>query len=277
MKRSISFIASLILLDSVIVAPAAEAPRTEPPPDSNFQLYLLIGQSNMAGRGALDAESQQTCPRVEMLTKDLAWKPATDPLHFDKPAAAGVGPGLEFGKKMAEANPTVRIGLIPCAVGGTSIKVWVPGAEDKDTKTHPYDDMLQRVREAQRAGVLKGILWHQGESDRNDSDAYGRELTDLITLLRKYLKAPNLPFIAGELPGFNTNNAAATKKFNAVVQGLAMKEKYYVCVSAEGLHHKGDHLHCDAESARILGRRYAEIMIALQKQHPDGVAAAFTQ
>ncbi len=263
MKRSISFIASLILLDSVIVAPAAEAPRTEPPPDSNFQLYLLIGQSNMAGRGALDAESQQTCPRVEMLTKDLAWKPATDPLHFDKPAAAGVGPGLEFGKKMAEANPTVRIGLIPCAVGGTSIKVWVPGAEDKDTKTHPYDDMLQRVRAAQKAGVLKGIIWHQGEADRNASDAYGRELTDLITLLRKDLKVPNLLFIAGELPSFNTNNAAATKRFNAVVQGL--KEKNYACVSAEGLHHKGDHLHCDAESARILGRRYAEKMIELQK------------
>ena len=277
MKLLFAFIASSVLLASLVLVPAAEVSKSDSHPDSNFHLYLLIGQSNMAGRGALDAESQQTCPRVEMLTKDLAWKPATDPLHFDKPAAAGVGPGLEFGKKMAEANPKVRIGLIPCAVGGTSIKVWVPGAEDKDTKTHPYDDMLQRVRAAQKAGVLKGILWHQGEADRNDSDAYGRELTDLITLLRKELNAPELPFIAGELPGFNTNNAVATKKFNAVVQGLATKVKNYACVSAEGLHHKGDHLHCDAESARILGRRYAEKMIALQKQHPDGVAAAFTQ
>ena len=265
MKLLFAFIASSVLLASLVLVPAAEVSKWDSHPDSNFHLYLLIGQSNMAGRGTIDAESKREFPRVEMLAKDLTWKPATDPLHFDKPAAAGVGPGLEFGKKMAETNPKVRIGLIPCAVGGTSIKVWVPGAEDKDTKTHPYDDMRQRVRAAQKAGVLKGILWHQGEADRNDSDAYGRELTDLITRLRNELNAPELPCIAGELPGFNTNNAVATKKFNAVVQGLATKVKNYACVSAEGLHHKGDHLHCDAESARILGRRYAEKMIELQK------------
>ena len=263
MKSLFASLASLMLLASAFVAPSAEVSKSDSQPDPDFQLYLLIGQSNRAGRGTVDDESKQTWPRVEMLAKDLTWKPATDPLHFDKPAAAGVGPGLEFGKKMAEANPKVRIGLIPCAVGGTSIKVWVPGAADQDTKTHPYDDMLQRVRAAQKAGVLKGIIWHQGEADRNASDAYGRELTDLITLLRKDLKVPNLLFIAGELPSFNTNNAAATKRFNAVVQGL--KEKNYACVSAEGLHHKGDGLHCDAESARILGRRYAEKMIELQK------------
>ena len=92
-------------------------------PDPQFHLYLLIGQSNMAGRGPVDAESKVAHPRVLMLNKNREWVSATDPLHFDK-AVAGVGPGLAFGKQMAEANPRVRIGLIPCAVGGTPISAW---------------------------------------------------------------------------------------------------------------------------------------------------------
>jgi len=176
---------TLLIISSLLTASAFG--QTQPAaPDPNFHLYLLIGQSNMAGRGALDAESTTPHPRVEMLSKDLTWKPATDPLHFDKPAA-GVGPGLAFGKQMAEADPKVRIGLIPCAVGGTSIDVWKPGAEDIATKTHPDDDMLKRIQEAQKTGVLKGIIWHQGESNRRDG-LYGQKLTDLIALLRQELR-----------------------------------------------------------------------------------------
>lgn len=234
-------------------------------PDPNFHLYLLIGQSNMAGRGQVDAESKKAHPRVVMLTKALKWEPATDPLHFDK-SAAGVGPGLAFGKQMAEANPKVRIGLVPCAVGGTSIRAWVPGAEDKTTKTHPYDDMLKRMREAQAAGVLKGIIWHQGEADRKSADQYGGWLTELIERLRKELNAPDVPFVASELTAFKADGAEGTKKFNEAVHSLTGKVKNYGCVSAEGLEHKGDQLHYSTEAARTLGKRFAEKTIALQKQ-----------
>lgn len=234
--------------------------------DPNFHLYLLIGQSNMAGRGKVDDESRKTTPRVVMLTKDLKWVPATDPLHFDKPGAVGVGPGLEFGKQMAESNPQARIGLIPCAVGGTSIKTWVPGAEDKATKTHPYDDMLKRVQEAQKAGVLKGILWHQGEADVGSGEQYGQRLAELIARLRLEFKTPDVPFVASELTAFRTPIAAQTGKFNDVLNGLAKTEKHYACISAGGLDHKGDQLHYSTESARTLGRRFAEKMIAMQKQ-----------
>lgn len=233
-------------------------------PDPNFHLYLLIGQSNMAGRGKVDEESKKAHPRVVMLAKDLKWEPATDPLHFDK-SAAGVGPGLAFGKQMAEASPQVRIGLVPCAVGGTSIKVWVPGAEDKATKTHPYDDMLKRIQEAQKAGVLKGIIWHQGEADRGSAGQYPGWLTELIERLRKELNAPGVPFVASELTVFKPDGAEGTKKFNEAVHSLVGKVKNYACVSAEGLEHKGDQLHYNAESARTLGKRFAEKMVELQK------------
>lgn len=231
-------------------------------PDPNFHLYLLIGQSNMAGRGAVDGESKETNARVLMLAKDLTWKPASDPLHFDK-SLAGVGPGLTFGKEMARSYPQARIGLIPCAVGGTSINVWVPGAHDKATQTHPYDDMLKRVREAQKYGRLKGILWHQGEADRSASN-YGQALTELVGRLRRELGAPNVPFVAGELGTFNPKNRAVTEKFNVQLQSLAKSITNYACVSSEGLHDRGDKLHFDTPSARILGRRYAETMLKFQ-------------
>jgi len=273
--RHVILILTALPLTSMAVLWAAESqsPTTSAAatqPDANFHLYLLIGQSNMAGRGTVDAESSKADPRVLMLTKKLEWKPAKDPLHFDKPAA-GVGPGLSFGKQMAEANPNVRIGLIPCAVGGTSIDAWKPGAMDKATKTHPYDDMLKRVHEAQKSGVLKGIIWHQGESDRDASATYGQKLTDLVALLRQELKSPELPFVAGEISDFNPVDAngedgpTRVKKFNDVLQGLAQTIKHYACVSSEGLQHRGDQLHYNTESARILGKRYAEKMIELQK------------
>jgi hypothetical protein len=249
----------------VLVACMGSSPATAPEPDPDFHLYLLIGQSNMAGRGKVDEESLRAHPRVVKLSKDLKWEPATDPLHFDKPGIVGVGPGLSFGKLMAEACPQARIGLIPCAVGGTSIRVWVPGAQDKATRAHPYDDMLRRTREAQGAGVLKGILWHQGEADRGDGERYGERLVELIARLRHDLNAPDVPFVAGELAPFKAKVAGATKTFNEALQGLAKKLKNYACVSAGELGHKGDEVHFSTEAARELGKRYTEKVIGLQK------------
>lgn len=248
-----------ILALQITCVPAQPQPAQ---PDPNFHLYLLIGQSNMSGRGALDAQSKETNPRVFMLTKDLQWKLATDPLHFDKHFAA-VGPGLAFGKAMAQANPKIRIGLIPCAVGGTSIKVWVPGAKDRATKTHPYDDMLKRALAAQKHGVLKGILWHQGEADRA-SATYTNALIELMARLRRDLNAPNVPFVAGELGTFNPKNRAVTEKFNTALKSLQEQEKNYACVSSHGLKDRGDRLHFNTKSARILGKRYAKAMLKLQ-------------
>ena len=261
LKRYLVLMAFLFLLQE----PGVFGQTPDRLSDPNFHLYLLIGQSNMAGRGKADEESKNTNPRVLMFTKELTWKPAIDPLHFDKPIA-GVGPGLAFGKQLTATNPRIRIGLIPCAVGGTSIKAWAPGAEDQATHTHPYDDMLKRVREAQKMGVLKGILWHQGEADRAASATYGQSLASLIARLRREFDAPNLPFVAGELGTFNPENLANTEKFNAVLQALTNTVKGYACVSSRGLKDLGDHLHFDTASARILGQRYAEAMFALQRR-----------
>lgn len=217
----------------------------------------------MAGRGTVDEESKKADPRIVMLTKEGEWQPAKDPLHFDKPVA-GVGPGLSFARGMVSKAAGVRIGLIPSAVGGTSIKLWVPGAYDSVTRTHPYSDMLNRVKAAQKDGVLKGILWHQGEADLNTADTYAGFLGELIERIRNDTGA-DVPFVAGEISSFRSNTEEGAKRINAAIHSLEGKTAQYGWVSSEGLVHKGDEVHYDSASARTLGARYAEKMAELQK------------
>ncbi|MEI6232304.1 MAG: sialate O-acetylesterase [Planctomycetota bacterium] len=252
-------VAFILFSLSIVCAGEADA--------GGYDLYLLIGQSNMAGRGKVDDESKKIHPQVFALNKAGSWVPAVDPLHFDK-SAAGVGPGLAFGKAMADANPQSKIGLVPCAVGGSSISVWKPGANDAATKTHPYDDMLVRMKSALKHGKLKGILWHQGESDRSGEAAkhYAANLTELVARLRKEFDAPEVPFIAGEIGLLNEKNKDVTEQFNTVLHGLTKSISNYAVAPANGLKDKGDNLHFNSESARTLGQSYAKIMLEFAKR-----------
>jgi hypothetical protein len=217
----------------------------------------------MAGRGPLDATGKFVHPRVLMLDKAGQWVPATDPLHFDKPAVVGVGPGYTFGQDLAAHYPKkVRIGLIPCAVGGSSIEAWKKGGYDSATNTHPYDDALARVRVARQSGVVKGIIWHQGESDSSPEKAaaYLPKLQDLIAAFRQELGDAQLPFVAGELGYYQP----AYKRINQQLESLPGKVPQTAVVTAKGLIHKGDGIHFDTQSARELGHRYAAAMLELQ-------------
>jgi hypothetical protein len=228
--------------------------------DTNFHLYLLIGQSNMAGRGAPDAESKKVNERILMLDSQNRWVPATDPVHFDKPNAVGVGPAIGFANGMLEKNSKIKIGLIPCAIGGSPIKVWEPRAVYLN-KFHPYDDAVSRAQAGMKRGVLKGILWHQGESDNDSSRAplYLQKLGALINRLRTDLKQPAVPFVAGEIGYF-----IKADHINKVIRQLPMQVSNTAVVSAKGLTDKGDQLHFDSPSARELGKRYAAAMQQLQ-------------
>jgi len=227
-------------------------------PDSNFHIYLLIGQSNMAGRGEIDAESKMLNLQILMLDSVNYWVTATDPVHFDKPIA-GVGPAISFAKNMLGDNKNIKIGLVPCAWGGSPISVWEPGAAY--LKAHPYDDAIARTKIAIRQGVLKGVLWHQGESD-NDSvsvTVYLNKLKILINRIRTDLKMPDLPFVAGEIGYFNKVDL-----INNVIDSLPEEVSNTGVASARGLTDKGDKLHFNTLSARELGKRYAEAMKKLK-------------
>lgn len=233
-------------------------------PDPSFHLYILMGQSNMAGRGPITPElKDESNARVYMLNKDKEWVLAKHPVHFDKPKVAGVGPGLAFGIKMAEADPKVKIGLIPCAVGGTPIEHWIPGAYDKATDTHPYDDAVVRIKAAMRSGVIKGVIWHQGEANSSPDKAkkYLAQLTELIQRVRTLVGNPDLPFIAGELGRYRPTS----HNLNDELAKLPSSVPYTEVASSEGLVHKGDSLHFDGPSAEELGKRFAIKMLQVQK------------
>jgi len=240
--------------------------------NTGYDLYLLVGQSNMAGRAPVDAASKETDPRIWMLDKSDHWVPATDPVHFDKPDVAGVGPAISFAKEMlsnggegngGQGNTGQKmIGLIPCAVGGSPIRVWEPDSSYLKG-LHPYDDAIRRARAALQQGRLKGIIWHQGESDNNPQSAalYMSRLQALIQRLRKDLDSPDLPFVAGEIGYFGKGTL-----INTVIDRLPGTVPHTAVVSAEGLTDKGDKTHFDIGSARELGKRYGQAMKRLQAE-----------
>jgi hypothetical protein len=204
-----------------------------------------------------------------MLNRKNDWVPAIDPIHFDK-SVAGVGPGRAFGLIMADHMPLARIGLIPCAVGGTSIRKWQPGAWDEKTKTHPYDDMLKRLRQARQIGKVKGILWHQGESDgkMGTNGTYAPALITLFDRLRAECNDPNLPIVIGQLGQFAQRPWTEGRvKVDQAHRRVVAQIEHAGFASSEGLMDRGDRVHFDAPSARLLGKRFAEKMIEIQTKH----------
>lgn len=251
MKRILVFLTALFF----VTAPAYPQQKA-----GELDLYLLIGQSNMAGRGKPD-NFVINGDSILMLDAHRQWQPAREPIHFDKPAA-GTGLAASFTMDIL-ASSRKRIGLIPAAIGGTSISAWKPGAIDAATGKRPYDDAVAHALEALRSGKIKAILWHQGESDtRPDrASAYIQEFEALMENLHHDLGITpgSTPVIVGELGVFpqEGNNQAGRIKINEALHELACRHSYITCVSSAGLNHVGDHTHFDTASLRELGRRYA--------------------
>lgn len=245
--------------------PGPAAQVATPPKAENFDLYLLVGQSNMSGRGRVTPADSQPDTRVLVLGKDGEWLLQGEPVHFDTRNAA-VGLGFAFAKRMADHSPGVTIGLIPCAVGATPQKRWMPGGD-------LYEEAVRRAGIAQQSGRLRGILWHQGESETGSlvrSKAYGENLAKIVEGFRRDLNAPGVPFVAGELGEFlymkSEERAANAKIVNEQINRLPALVPNTAVIPSAGLGHRGDGTHFNAEAQREFGRRYYEAMVALRKK-----------
>ncbi len=260
---------AFVLLVALVVGFHREAAADEPaiklPTKEQFHLYLLIGQSNMAGRGKIEQQDKTPHPRVLKLTKENTWARGIDPLHFDKPQIAGVGLGSSFGRTMADADPDVTIGLIPCAVGGTPLVRW---QKDGDL----YKQAVERAKIAMKDGTLKGILWHQGENDAGREETaktYSERLAKMIADLREELGVKDCPFVAGKLGEFLARESKDGKPnywplVNEQLDVVAKTVLHVAVVSSGDLKHNGDGVHFDSASLRELGKRYAKAMTELQ-------------
>jgi Carbohydrate esterase, sialic acid-specific acetylesterase len=267
MKPSLKIRTLLLMFASLFPASrslGADMP-VQLPAKQDFHLFLLAGQSNMAGRGKLDDEARKPNPRIFSLNKNGEWQPAVDPLHWDKPAA-GVGIGKAFAEIIAAQNPGIGIGLIPAACGGSPISTWAPGQLFDQTKSHPYDDAIARAKRALQDGTLKAILWHQGESDSNPKDApeHEKRLAELIIRFRTELNAPDLPFIIGQLGRFPAKPWTEDREaVNVVHQAIAKRMKNVRFVPAEGMTSIGDNLHFDTPSLRTFAKGYADAYLQI--------------
>ena len=226
----------------------------------NMDLYLLIGQSNMAGRGVLTDSNRISADGIFKLDAAGEWQAAEEPIHFDKPSVAGAGLAASFARAMADRRNGVPIGLIPCAVGGTSIKRWVESGD-------LWSNAVARTRIALRSGTLKGILWHQGEGDCSASaaPAWGTKLEGMIASFRREFGP--VPFVAGELGRYLDNTGWMV--INAHLHALEGKVFNYRVVSSEGLTPNSDNVHFNTESLREFGLRYAEAMMSCAASWPD--------
>lgn len=231
-----------------------------------LDLYLCIGQSNMAGRGPLLPELMDEMENVYLLNGQGKFEPACNPLNKYSTirkdlSLQALGPAYSFARKMSSLSPH-PIGLIVNARGGSSINSWLKGSKDGY-----YEAALERVCMAQaQGGALKAVIWHQGESDCQSPDEYRTKLSLLIENLRADLGMPHLPFVVGQLSQWNwTGREEGTMAFNAMLSDMSRTIPWTACVSSQGLDKLKDESdpHFGTEGQLILGERYADAVWGL--------------
>ena len=215
------------------------------------QSVLLIGQSNMAGRGFAEDVEPISDDRITMLNASNEWVKMEEPIHYDK-SAAGVGLAASFAKAFVDTFDC-EIGLIPGAVGGTSISDWKVGG------TY-YNDALARAKAAQADSEICAILWHQGESNRSNHSGYADKLQAILDSFIEDLglDRDKVVIITGELREISTN-VNQRETFHAELNKLASVYKNYGVADADGLTLNSDIIHFDAPSLRVFGYRYFNI------------------
>ncbi len=230
--------------------------------DENTWIFLMAGQSNMAGRGTLEPQDIMTNDRIITINENNEWVAAKEPLHFYEPAGAGLDCGMSFANELLKHIPdSITIALIPCAVGGSSVFQWLNDDEHRGVKL--YSNFVQKVQLSKKKGVIKGILWHQGESNANPTDMpdYEEGVLNLFDRFRKIVADESLPIIMGEIGRFAQpeEKAGYFENINEIIRKLAEENDHLFSISSEGLDHKGDHLHFNSEGQRLLGLRFAHV------------------
>lgn len=241
-----------MILDFILTALLAANAAASPPPP-NLKVFIAAGQSNEEGRAPV-----ATMPdwgnkaRLWMLDKRGSWVQAKHPTHPRSKAAGG--PALYTAERLAETFTSNNIGIIPCAVGGTGIKFWVPKGK--------YFEAC--IKMAAGYDVI-GVIYYQGEEDSRSEklrNAWPANLVKSVEGFRTSLNKPNLPFIYTLLGPTqkNTANYAIMRIVQANALGSLRQPAAYIDALADGTTiDKGNHI--DGRSSRIVGRKQAEALL----------------
>lgn len=263
---------AILFLAAILVTGGLQANESVNVPSSkeDFHLFLLMGQSNMSGGVGLAAGDTKPVPQVLKMRyakdgEEPKWAAGAHPLHPGRPnKKARFGPGLSFAEAYLADKPDVTVGLIPMAWGGRSIVQLSKGSEI-------YGDAIRHTKAAMQVGTLKGVLWHQGESDtveQTRTDAYEKRLYRLIEDVREDLGNPQLPFIVGNLAEFYgtgqdhkaPDRVARITKIKEILRRLPQKVPHTGFVESTGCSPAARaKVHFDRKSCLLMGKRYAKV------------------
>lgn len=252
--------------------------------NQNFHIYLCIGQSNMEGNARIQEQDTLNvdsrfqvmeavdCPTLKRTKGN--WYTAVPPLCRCR---TGLTPVDYFGRTLVANLPkNIKVGVIDVAVGGCKIELfdkdnyqtyvstapgWMIGVI-KEYDGNPYGRLVEMAKLAQKDGVVKGILLHQGESNPNDS-LWTKKVKGVYDNLMKDLNLDpkNVPLLAGET--VNSDQGGACAGFNKIIATLPQTLPNSYIIPSTGCLGAPDHLHFTAEGYRVLGKRYADTMLSI--------------
>lgn len=236
------------------------------PAKKNVWVFIMAGQSNMAGRALVEPQDTISNPRIISINKENRWVYAKEPLHFYQPKLTGLDCGMSFAKDMLpHVDKNAVIVLLPCAVGGSSISYWLN--DSTFNGIHLKSNFEEKVNLAKKIGVIKGMIWHQGESDafNNKIPVYGEKLKELFSFFRSYTGNEKLPIVLGELGTYTRKEEMRENwaKITEIIRQEAVSDKHCALVQTGDLKPKEDFIHFNSPSQRVLGKRYAEAYLKL--------------
>ena len=288
MLRIISTLSSRVIMGCVLVAALVLGSQSVCIGE-NYDVYLFAGQSNMDGRGlASELSAAQREPMKQAImfyrnpkTDGEGWQPLSPKFSLAPKKYKGETFGMEMGfaQTMLKANPNTKLALIKGSEGGTNLrKDWKPGTKGDSASQGPlYREFIKTIQMATdkltKRGdtyTIRGFLWHQGESDsKKGAKQYQDRLTKLIDRIREDVNVPNLPAVVGEV--FDNGNR---DKVREAIQNVAKSSPTVGLVSADGTKTSDPGTHFDTASVLLMGNRYAEQIMQLQKPKIDEGAAA---
>ena len=249
-------------------------------PDPNFHIYLAFGQSNMEGQGGIESQDKTVDSRFQVLWttnetncgKSLGqWSDAVPPLAS---CSGKLGPTDYFGRTMVEKTDTqIKVGVVVVAVAGCSIKLFDSPLDQGYMSQQagwftqrvnayggkPYERLIEMAKKAQEVGVIKGIIFHQGETDAGDGQWPSKVKSVYDRIISELGLGKDIPFLAGEVLRGGMSQGA-----NNNIAKLPQQSKNFYVISSEGLTqplNDGQNVHFTSQEYRDFGKRYAEKMI----------------
>lgn len=228
------------------------------PSKEHVWVFILAGQSNMAGRAFVEPNDTLSNHRILSINSKSEIILAKEPLHFYEPRMSGLDCGKAFSIEILKHIPdSISVFLIPTALGGSAIDKWVNDSIHRNVKL--LSNFKDKVELAKTYGTIKAILWHQGESDAKPLliANYKNKLQMLFKEFRSIIENQNLIILTGNIGLFKEHDSAK-KNINQQINAYAFNDPNTYLINTKNFKSVGDNLHFNSKSQRKMGKRFAK-------------------